>query len=205
MDLWEVLPAVVGCLARYGHIVRMALGHTCSGNAHETGILQLGQVVRSAVTHSGAETADELVYHLGKGTLVGNLSHDALRHKFLDVLLHILEVTVLGAQLHGLERTHTTVGLELTSVEDDGLSGRLLHSGEERAGHDGVGTGGQSLDNVTRIAYTSVCDDGDTGALQSLGGHHDCRKLGHAHTGNDTGGAYRTGAYADPEPWRPHR
>ena len=85
----------------------------------------------------------------------------------------------------------------MASSEDDGLSGRLLHTGEERAGHDGVGTGGQGLDDIARVADTAVGDDGDTGALQGLGGHHDCGKLGHAHTCNDTGGADGTGAYAD--------
>ena len=115
--------------------------------------------MRSAVTHTCAETAYELVHHLGQSTLVRNLGHDTLRYEFLDVLFHILEITVLGTELHGFKRTHTAVGLELTAVEDDGLSGRLLDSGEKRAGHDGVRAGGQSLDDITRIADTSVGDN----------------------------------------------
>ena len=102
--------------------MRMALGHTRSRDAHEAGFLELRKIMRSAITHTCAETAYELVHHLGQSPLVGNLGHYTLRYEFLDILLHILEIAVLGTELHGFERAHTAVGLELTAVEDDGLS-----------------------------------------------------------------------------------
>ena len=78
-------------------------------DAYESCLAELLDVSGTAVTHTCTETTYELVNNLVEGTLVRNLSYDSLRNELLDVCLHILEVTVLRALLHSLERAHTTV------------------------------------------------------------------------------------------------
>ena len=82
--------------------MRMALGHTGSRDAYETGLLEFLKIVRSAIAHTCTETSYQLVHHLGQSTLVRHLGHDTFRYELLDVLFHILEIAVLGAELHGL-------------------------------------------------------------------------------------------------------
>ena len=68
--------------------------------------------------------------------------------------------------LHGLERTHTTVALELTTVVDDGVTRALLCTGYERADHYTATTGSQSLDDITRVTEAAIGDEGHTRTLQ---------------------------------------
>ena len=100
---------IVRSLAGDCHIVWMSLKVTCVSDAYELSFTKLLDVRSTAITHTCAETTYELVNHLIESTLVRNLSYDSLRNELLDVSLHILEVTVLRALLHSLERAHTTV------------------------------------------------------------------------------------------------
>ncbi len=102
--------------------------------------------------------------------------------------------------LHSLKRTHATIGLELTTVEDDGLTGRLLHTGEQATCHRATCASSESLDEVTRVAQTTVANDGHiVVASLTQGGIYliDGRELRIAHAGYDTSGANRARAYAD--------
>ena len=60
----------------------MVLDHAGRGDAHEASVVESLDILRAAVAHSGAETAEELVDGLGESPLVGYASHDAFRHEF---------------------------------------------------------------------------------------------------------------------------
>ena len=172
----------------------MAFHHAGGGDLDEPGLLQLADVARAGVSHAGPESADHLVDHFREAPLEGYPSDDAFRYQFLDVVLHILEIAVLGPFLHGFDGSHPTVGLEFPSFEDDGLARRFIHPCEEGAGHDGIGTCGDGFDDVARVADPAVGDHGDAGALEGLRHIIDGCQLGYAHPGDDAGGANRPGA-----------
>src|SRR5690606_20450415 len=125
-----LLVAVVGRLTRDVHVVRVALLHARHGDADEAGLLQGAHVRGTAITHAGTQAAHQLVHHLGQGAFVRHPTADTLGHQLADVVLHVLEVAVLAAVLHGLDAAHAAVGLEATAFVDDGLPGAFLHAGE---------------------------------------------------------------------------
>src|SRR5690606_20436350 len=112
--------------------------------------------------------------------------------KFLDIVFHVLEITVLRPLLHGFYRSHTAVRFELTSFIDDGLSGSLFHTGKERSGHYRVCAGCNCFGDITRLLDAAVCDNRDTAAAERTCDFIYCVKLRHTHTGNDTRGTYGT-------------
>ena len=97
----------------------MALVNTGIGNAGELGIMQLLDSRSTAVAHTRTQTTNHLVDNLLNGSFVRHTTSDSLWNKFLDILGVGLEVTILRTMLHSLERTHTTIALELTSVIDN--------------------------------------------------------------------------------------
>ena len=125
---------------------------------------------------------EDLLY----GALEGDASADTLGHQFLGLNYAGLEVAVLGAVLHSLERAHAAICLILTAVEDDGFTRRLFCTSQERTDHDRVAACSQCLDDISRIAQSAVSDQGHVCTLKHLGNVVDSRELWYAHTGNDT-------------------
>ena len=75
--------------------MRVSLEITGVGNADELSFTKLLDVLCTAITHTCTETSYELINNLVECTLVRNLSYDSLWNELLDILFHILEVTVL--------------------------------------------------------------------------------------------------------------
>ena len=132
--------------------MRMTLQEAGIRNAYKLGMAEFFDVVCTAVSHTGAEASDHLIDDLRDSTLVRNLGDDALRNQLLDVLFHILEITVLGTMLHRLEGTHAPIGLEAAAVHDDCLARGLFGTCEQGTGHDGAGACRESLHDVARIS-----------------------------------------------------
>ena len=55
---------IVGSLTGDGNIMRMAFSNTGIGDTCELGGMEFVNILGSAVTHTGAETAEHLVYYL---------------------------------------------------------------------------------------------------------------------------------------------
>ena len=89
-----MLAAVIRRLARDGNIVGMALLHTRRGDADELSLLERLDVPRTAVTHTGANTADQLEDRFRKHSLERNTGHDTFRHQFIDIHVALLEIAV---------------------------------------------------------------------------------------------------------------
>src|SRR2546423_1842198 len=79
---------------------------------------------------------------------------------------------------------NAAVNLVAPALVGDDLAGRRVGAGEERADHDGVGAGGEGLDEVARLLDAAVGDDGDVVLLRRLGAVGDGGDLGDAHAGD---------------------
>src|SRR5699024_10114576 len=90
---------------------------------------------------------------------------------------------------------HAAVALVLLAADDDDVTGGLGGAGEHGAEHDGGGTGGQGLGDVTGVLHATVGDDRDAGGVGRDGGLHDGGDLRGTDTGDHAGGA--DGARAD--------
>ena len=104
-----VAAAVVWRFARDGHIVRMALEHAGIGDAGKLGIVELDDVVRPAIAHPRTQAADQLIDDFIEAAFVWDARGYTFGHKFLDIGDRALEITVLGAVFHCLERAHAAV------------------------------------------------------------------------------------------------
>ena len=114
---------IVRSLAGNSDVVRVILGYATRCDTHEASILQGVDILSTAVAHTCAYATYKLVYGLGKLALEGHTAHDTLGHELHDITLGaLLEVAVCRASLHGVDRAHATVCLELTAVVDDGLA-----------------------------------------------------------------------------------
>ena len=120
--------------------VRMALAQTRRRDADEGALgVQLRHGLRARVAHGGTEATHELVRHGRERAAVRHHALDAFGHELVvaqDVVLEVAVLAVgasLAAWLHGPERAHAAVGLELLAVDEDHLAGGLLGSGEQGA------------------------------------------------------------------------
>ena len=102
-----------------------------------------------------------------------------------------LEVAVLGAVLllHSLERAHAAIALELSAVEDDGVAGAFLCSGNQRAYHHRASAGSEGLDNVTRVAQSAIGNQGYARTFECFINIVDGAELRHTHTCYHASGA----------------
>ena len=78
----------------------MALLHTRIRDSDETCFFQRLDVFGSAVAHTGSQAADHLVDHLFERAFVRYTRGDSFRNELLDIVFHILEITVFRAVLH---------------------------------------------------------------------------------------------------------
>jgi len=107
------------------------------------------EICCTTVAHTCSQTSDQLKYNLCESTLIRYLSHNSFRHELLDVFFHILKISILGALLHCLERTHAAIGFKLATIENNCLSGRLFYSCKKRPCHNGVCTGSKCLNDIS--------------------------------------------------------
>lgn len=71
---------------------RMALTETGVAHLHELcAFLQCGDILRTAISHRCAKTADHLIDRCAEFTFERNASFDPFGDKFLNIILHILE------------------------------------------------------------------------------------------------------------------
>src|SRR6476619_2145772 len=106
--------AIVRCLLRDRHVVRMALAKSRGSDADELRSLHLLDRRRPAIAHRLAHPADELVQDRRDGPLVRYAPFDSRRDALLDVLDVALEVAVArrAPRAHRAEGAHAPVLLE---------------------------------------------------------------------------------------------
>ena len=173
----------------------MALLQACAGDTHELAVgTQLLDIVGAAVAHTGAQAAHHLVYSLGHGSPVRHTAFYAFGYQLLVVGL---EVTILGALLHGAQTAHAPVYLELTSLIYLHFAGGLLAAGKHGAHHDNLCAGGNCLDDVAGVLYAAVGNDGDAVLVTHLSALKYRADLGHTYACHNTCGADGTGANAN--------
>src|SRR5207302_8560385 len=138
----------------------------------------------------------------GNRAVIGHLTLDAFGNQLVvgqDVILEVAVFRVgprLTPRLHRTERTHAAVRLELLSVDEDQLAGRLVTARQKRAEHDGVSTGCDCLGDVTRIGNAAVGDDRNACLTRDRCDVVDSGELWYANTGYDARRTYRARSYA---------
>ncbi len=128
-----------------------------------------------------------------------NLPLDALRHELELVLDVLLEIAIGRAARHRAHRAHSAIGFEGAALVDEGLARRFLGAGEQRADHDGGGTGRERLGDVARCAQAAIANNRHTLLLRFLGRVHDRGELRHADASDDARGTDRARPDADLE------
>src|SRR5207249_221368 len=79
----RVRGAVVRRFLRNGNVMRVALLHTRRGHLNEPRLgSEFVEGPAAAVTHSGAQAADQLINEWGQLTLVGDAALDSFGHQF---------------------------------------------------------------------------------------------------------------------------
>src|SRR3989304_1572803 len=140
----------------------VALPQARLGDPNEARLLvELGNCLRPAVTHTGPEPAYQLEYGLGQGALVVDPALYALWDEFELALNIVLEVPVLTAFFHCLYRAHAPVDLEGPPLVEHRLPRAFVRAGEKPPYHAGVRPGGKGLCYVPGVFYAAVGDDRD--------------------------------------------
>ena len=71
-------------------IMRMALLQGCCRDLHESaGLLQSLDILRTTVTHTGAETAQQLEYGIFHAALVSHTAFNTFGNQFLRILFFL--------------------------------------------------------------------------------------------------------------------
>ena len=189
-----VVDAIVGGFLGDDDVVHMAFTQARRRDLTEGGVLE--QVVEGAgthITHTGTQTAHELVDGFHHMATVRHAAHDAFGDQLLAAFL---EVTVGAAVLHGVDGAHAAVDLVGTALVEDGFARAFFGTGEQGADHHGVGAHHEGLDDVTGELDAAVSDAAAVHLAGSAAAVHDGGHLRHAHTGHDAGGADGAGANA---------
>ena len=133
-------------------------------------LLERLDVPRTAVTHTGANTADQLENRFRKHSLEGHTGHDTFRDQFIDIHIALLEVAVGRTGFHSVQRPHAAIALELAAgkasararavrivaaagVSERELQKRLVQKGEEAA---------DAKEAVGWLKELHLLDDGET-------------------------------------------
>ena len=170
----------------------MALLQTSTGDTDELSLLMhIEDGAAAHITHTGTQTTDELEYSIGNRALEGYTTLNAFGNELLVILL---EVTVLGALSHSTQRAHAAVYLEAASLIDFHFTGSLFTASQQRTEHYSVGTGSQSLDYIAGVLDTAVSDDRNAILGSSTGSVIDGSDLRYTDTGYYTGSTDRTRA-----------
>src|ERR1700723_4004599 len=95
--------AVVGSFARDDHVVNVALAQSGGRNSHKVpAFLQFIYICHTAIAHTRAQAADELIDETRKGTLERHLAFDSFGNG-LAALGTFLAVALRGAGFHRSE------------------------------------------------------------------------------------------------------
>src|SRR5690625_1030242 len=164
-------------------VMRMRLVQPGAGNAHELRLLAHAfDVAATAVAHGRAQAAHHLVHDVAQRPAIRHAALDAFGHQLVGVGV-VLEVAVLGAALHGAQRTHAAVALVRASLEQLDLARRFLGTGKHGAEHDHGSAGGNRLGHVAGVTDAAIGDQRNV-VLERLGDHVDGGDLRHAHAGD---------------------
>src|SRR5262245_19844780 len=131
--------------------MHVAFTDACRRNPNQLRLtLQGWNVLRAAVAHSCAQTADELIDQACDAAFVRDAAFDGLRPGVVGAarrveLELVLEVAVAAAAAHGADRPHAAVLLEAAALIEDQLARALVGAGEEVANHHGAGADGDGL------------------------------------------------------------
>ena len=101
----------------------MAFGDPCRGDLDKLSLFERLDIFCSDIAHSCPEPTDKLKDHFRQCALKWYPADYPFRNLFLDIIFHILEISVLRAFLHGLDRSHPAVILEFPSIVNDGIPG----------------------------------------------------------------------------------
>ena len=115
--------------------MRMTLVDTGIGDTGKLRLMQLLDGGSTAIAHTGTQSTDHLIDDFLHGSLVRHATGNALWNEFLDILRICLEIAVLRAMFHSLQRTHATIALKLTTIVDDSVARTLLGTGNQRTDH----------------------------------------------------------------------
>ena len=134
----------------------------------------------------------------GQRPLVGYPALDTFRHQLFNLIV-FLEIAIRRTVRlrHGTQRPHAPVGLVGTPLVQLDLARRLLGTREQAADHHRIGAGHQRLGDITGIANTAIGNHRYPRIAQCFGNRGDSCYLRHTDTGDDPGGADRTGTDTD--------
>jgi len=130
-----------------------------AGVTLSNGGVELVGALDTDVLEGVTDTSNEVWNELGDGATVGNGTGDTLGNEDGVTLGEVAGGTGVGSLgvlvtstsllvLHGVDGTHSTVGLdELTLAGDEGSSWGLSGTSEETTHHDGGGTKSKTLDD----------------------------------------------------------
>ena len=206
MKLIEPPGVVVRRFDRHRDVVRVTFLQARSRDLHELGLLQLLDGGRAGVAHRRTQAAGQLEDHRRQRPTERHPAFDALGHQLVFRQRVVLEVAVLGVALpeprarpalHGSERAHAAVALELFAVDEDQLARRLCGAGQQRTQHRRRRARGQRLGDVAGVLQSPVGDHRHTRGPARGDGLQDRRDLRCADAGDHPGGADGTRAHTD--------
>src|SRR6478672_10192115 len=101
----------------------MAFANSAGRDSNKSSsILQRRNILGATIPHSGTKSTDKLLHAFVEFAFVWYTTHNSFRNQFLDIVFHILEITVFGSFLHGFHRTHAAVGFEFSSFKNNGFA-----------------------------------------------------------------------------------
>src|ERR1043166_4990953 len=123
------------------HIMHVALARARRRNANQLRFpLQLHDRWRTAVAHTSAQAADELMNHRRDAPLVRDAPLDSLGHQLVRgssafEIEFVLEVAVAAAAPHRADRSHAAVLLVAAALDENQLARTFVGPREQIAAH----------------------------------------------------------------------
>lgn len=138
--------------------------------ASSDGAVEVAEGLGSHILEGVLETSSQVWNELGDGSAVGNGTRDTLGYEDGVTLREVAGGSGVGSLglggvgtgasllvLHGVDGTHSTVGLDkLTLAGDEGSSWGLGGTGQKTSHHDGGGTKSKTLDDVSDVLDSSI-------------------------------------------------
>lgn len=163
---------------------------------------QLGDGSNTNVLETVLQTSGQVRDELGDGTSVNDGAGNTLGNEHRVGLGEVSRcggVVVGVLLLHGLNRAHSSVGLESLAVSVKVLAGGLEGSSEQTSHHDDGGTESNGLGDVANVLHTTVGNAGNAKLVGKLGDRVDGGSLGSANSHDLLGDTDGAGAHSDSE------